>query len=875
MTALQYLLEVSICLVIFYGFYHWVLKKETFFQLNRFYLLLCPLLSFIIPLLDIALAQTNVNGFTTVETTPMQVFYPIIEESKAAQEYFWTRMSLPTPAFSLTMADMLWFVYLAGAFYMFSRLLIGLVRLFRLIRHNKKERQGDFTLVETGEELPAASFFSYIFWNYNKLPEAKKIILEHELVHVRQKHSWDVILMECWIILKWFNPIIYWYRHSLRVTHEFIADQFIARQMGSSYQYASFLATQNNQSTPPPLTSPFASMLRNRLKMLASHPSRRGSLLKYLGGAMIAFFLMLCFSFNLAEQLPEQITAPLTAVDRYVEKWSQQKIFEAPELPSKVLASAKLELPERSFAQLPAETKERNPKSDTPPYHLKWNNNIYEASSFQEILEDPDQPIPAISLTLNEWIALIPQLPDFYKKDKKQVINRIALVQQENSTTVEFCESINWPDKNCLNSERHTYSAGQEILLIWKTRAHESYLCYFSIESEAEEIVFNDWPRDLVSRIDIYSRRPLVMPKMPKPIFRNKDIMSVQWGGQEIIISRRGDNFITVPFETFQFMLTQDPILLAADTPESFDSFRVVAATKSKTSESYSFYRDFDPELYQKYNSAETILHPYMQQHLLEQYGEGFDNFIFHLQRSIYSPEGELVSAYGGHFFTIAVANTPEEEKQYERVTKGLEIDPGVNQFQLINRPEEPTIIKIDTTNQKYRWMYDSYKDKPGIIVVHIPDFKTIHRVKTLEDAILPKSQLRHEVILPHKMVNVDYQSEYYDFKDKLIEMEWRGFEGVTDNTLYELRKFQRAANTEIQIRVDRKPLEVYQFDLLIVPDKENGIKYTLSTPKIKEVENIIRAMGPRTSLFINNILIKDQQEGLLHFPLTFAFHLN
>ena len=78
MTALQYHLEVSICLSIFYAFYYWVHRKETFFQLNRCYLLVCPLFSLTIPIINIEVNRTN-------PTSAVEVFAPIIEQSAEAQ----------------------------------------------------------------------------------------------------------------------------------------------------------------------------------------------------------------------------------------------------------------------------------------------------------------------------------------------------------------------------------------------------------------------------------------------------------------------------------------------------------------------------------------------------------------------------------------------------------------------------------------------------------------------------------------------------------------------------------------------------------------------------------------------------------------------
>lgn len=865
MITLQYLLEVSICLCLFYAFYYWVLRKETFFQLNRVYLLVCPLFSLAIPLINIELEKTST-------ASAVEVFAPIIEQSAEVQFLFWKQMSAPTPAFSLTLADIVWLVYLIGAGIMGIQLIIGLWRLSKLIQHSKKEQQDGFTLVETEDAIPAASFFSYVFWNYNNLPESKKIILEHELVHVRQKHTWDVLLMEFWVILKWFNPIIYWYRNSLRITHEFIADQFMVNKMGSPYSYASFLATHRDAGHNSPLASNFASMLRNRLQMLANTPSNKWKLGKYFFSFGIAFFLMLLFSFNMVKQLPQEITRPFKSFNRYVEQISNKNLFAPKELNIQVAPIDTIGIEATEAPQKPEQEKDDSP----PENYLEWNNQTIEVISFEKMMEVKDgqfvHQMPVHKVSLEDFQQMANNLPEFFQKGEKKKIARAASIVLNKKETVEFCESINWPKEGCLEKLAEQMTADRELLIAFKTGEYNGFLAFIAIESQAPSFSFHELPKDLASRADIYTRRPVINPKMPKPVFRGEHL-ELEWAGQSILLLNRDENFTTVDFEAFQQMLSQDVIFIGNGETTKYKSIQVFAAVNSKTNESYSFFREMEKVDFEKYNNEENVLHPFMQELLMLKYAEGYDNFVFGIQIDLYSANGNLFSnTYRS--FTIAVVNNEEAAERYDRVPQGLEIDPSVNQFQLINRPGEPTVIKIDTTNQKYRWMYDSYKDKPGMLVVHIPDFKTIHRVLTLEDIVLPKSELRHEIRTNKPYYNVDYQPEYFDFKDKLIQMEWRGFEGVTDNTLYELRKFQRAANSELEISLNNQAQKIVQFDLIFVPEENSGIRYTLSSTKLEEIEDVIRAMGPRTSIFIQNILIEDDALGVVHFPLTFAFHL-
>ena len=158
-TIPQYLLESSFCLLVFYGFYHFFLQKETFFQLNRVYLIACPILSLSIPFINISFQKDapaeSLEAF----------FYPAIESAQNLNDLVWEQMRAPSPVFSLSVSDVIMAIYLFGAFLMGFSLLRGLWNLSRLIRHGKRSKSKDFTLVETQNNFPAASFFGYIFWN--------------------------------------------------------------------------------------------------------------------------------------------------------------------------------------------------------------------------------------------------------------------------------------------------------------------------------------------------------------------------------------------------------------------------------------------------------------------------------------------------------------------------------------------------------------------------------------------------------------------------------------------------------------------------------------------------------------------------------------
>lgn len=236
--ALIYVLESATCLAILYLAYHFLLRKEKSFNYNRFYLLAAIFFSVSFPLIEIGYNPANTPAvLNSIHQVGNEVgSEPIIEASKA---YSYTITAKSERPFLLWW-EMLLMIYVGGV-------LIGIFKLFLQIRsfrdiiwfkrHNTryKSKEG-FFLVNTDGTLPTFSFFNYLFWdNTLKISELeKKQMLDHEKVHIREKHSLDIMLIQILKILFWFNPLLYLYRMLLEETHEFAADRKVAAQTGTS-----------------------------------------------------------------------------------------------------------------------------------------------------------------------------------------------------------------------------------------------------------------------------------------------------------------------------------------------------------------------------------------------------------------------------------------------------------------------------------------------------------------------------------------------------------------------------------------------------------------------------------------------------------------
>lgn len=308
----QYLLESSICLSLFYAFYHGALRRQTFFQLNRWYLLLTPVLALLIPLAE--------WEWTSPAPAPAaEVVLPVWTEWEMIDYSVQATMAQPAPGLQVQVSDLLLAVYAAGAFFLVLQLLRRLLTVYRLVWRGRKRYRAGYILVETPGDFPAASFFSYVFWRDTD-SELDEVVLAHERVHVRQRHSLDVILMECMVMLLWFNPLIYLFRNQLRETHEYIADAYVSRRLGSTHQYARHLLARHHPTVTYSLTHSFAAMLPKRLKMLGRPRSAFWRYFNYLFVIpMIGLMIMLFaydFSGKLSPGLSERLDAARSKLNR-------------------------------------------------------------------------------------------------------------------------------------------------------------------------------------------------------------------------------------------------------------------------------------------------------------------------------------------------------------------------------------------------------------------------------------------------------------------------------------------------------------------------------------------------------------------------------
>lgn len=177
----------------------------------------------------------------------------------------------------LEIKDYLFLGYLIIAFLLLVNLIWGFIQIRMLQRQGwffaRYDIENKCLVIPTFGQSPVFSFLDKLFWDNtaNLNPQEENMIYGHELVHIHQKHSWDIIFFLVLGMVFWFNPIIHLMRHAISETHEYLADEAILKRQDESHSYVWLIATQALRGREISFGSYFAkSLTLSRIRMIKS-----------------------------------------------------------------------------------------------------------------------------------------------------------------------------------------------------------------------------------------------------------------------------------------------------------------------------------------------------------------------------------------------------------------------------------------------------------------------------------------------------------------------------------------------------------------------------------------------------------------------------
>lgn len=271
MNWINYLLQTNLYLLCFYSLYKLAYGKETYFNLNRTYLVGFTLLSFFIPFWQSGI----VHSWFITQQVSQQIY------SSGLDEIIISATPITEKHTIFNFYDWLTFGYIMGVIYMTVVFCSELFNLQRFL--NSKTREGI-----------ASSFFGIIKVD-KRLPHLD-VIIAHEKVHGQQQHTIDLILISIVKIICWFNPVVYLLNIEFKKIHEFIADNEAASHLGSKAAYAQILISNHFKTNSNSLSHNFfeKATVKTRLKMLSKKKSHKSAIFKYgmIAPAFIATLIL-------------------------------------------------------------------------------------------------------------------------------------------------------------------------------------------------------------------------------------------------------------------------------------------------------------------------------------------------------------------------------------------------------------------------------------------------------------------------------------------------------------------------------------------------------------------------------------------------------
>jgi TonB family protein len=270
-------------LAVLYCFYWIGLRMDTFFSLNRFYLLVSVFVSFLVPLISLNIRITRpitpmLNYMQKVTISPIEITRVI------NQDFAWNEITA--------------WLYTAGVCFYLIQFLVRILKFSRFVSKNRVIRKEGLKLVVTNSRYAPFSFFSFVFINkelYNN--QDISTILAHEKIHATQFHSVDLLIIEVFKIFQWFNPFIWFLGRSLKNTHEFIADSRVIIGGFQMNAYQELLFTQATGIKFSSLANNFNhSPLKKRLIMITKRRSTAFSKTKTIMAIPLIFAMLYIFA---------------------------------------------------------------------------------------------------------------------------------------------------------------------------------------------------------------------------------------------------------------------------------------------------------------------------------------------------------------------------------------------------------------------------------------------------------------------------------------------------------------------------------------------------------------------------------------------------
>jgi len=277
---ITFLIKSTICLSVLLAIYHLLLEKEKMHTFNRFYLLFALVFSFILPFITIEIVKELPQALPKIETEPP------VQIGIHPDEQF-------------NYLNLLSISYAVITLFLSVRFIANILKINNRVKNNPTIKHKKARLVIVKENILPHTFLNTIFISENEYNNSgiERELYEHELTHVTQKHTLDVLFIEVIKTIFWFNPVFLFYKKAIQLNHEFLADEKVVKSYDNIPFYQQLLLSKANGGQTVYLASNLNYLItKKRLIMMTKTTSASVMLLKKL--ALLPLFtgllLFLC-----------------------------------------------------------------------------------------------------------------------------------------------------------------------------------------------------------------------------------------------------------------------------------------------------------------------------------------------------------------------------------------------------------------------------------------------------------------------------------------------------------------------------------------------------------------------------------------------------
>lgn len=330
---LFYLLKSGCCLVVFYIFFKLLMSRSTFFHFNRITLLVGLLGCTLLPLIELTTTEETflhtplyaiheiLQSTESVILNPEQMEDPILisEKNPEINSLNWIPVTLA-------------FIYGVGALVTLIWLSLSTCRLIQLIRTSEKKQFGNYVLVIPQQPTASFSWGKYIVISAADYSQQSEEILLHEMMHLRNHHTLDLLFMQIFLLVYWFNPVVWLLKRELQEVHEFEADNGVINTGIDATKYQLLLVKKAVGTRLYSMANGFNhSKLKKRITMMLKEKSNPWARLKYLYVLPLAAIAVTAFARpEISEKVEEISAVKVNDLAEIVEKKSEENVVKEP-----------------------------------------------------------------------------------------------------------------------------------------------------------------------------------------------------------------------------------------------------------------------------------------------------------------------------------------------------------------------------------------------------------------------------------------------------------------------------------------------------------------------------------------------------------------